>query len=258
MALPDPAGDLGLALKLADLADPITMARFNSSDLSVESKPDHTPVTDADRAVESAMRELIGSERPADAVLGEEFGQSGEASRVWVLDPIDGTKQFLRGLPSWATLIALRERGETLCGVISAPALGRRWWASRGGGAWSDRGSRLSVSAVSDLGNAVLMHSELSAWDDLGGPARLIALAGDCWQSRAYGDFWGYCTVAEGGADICVEPGPTLWDLAAPALLVEEAGGRFSAIDGSEGPENGSGLATNGLLHDRVVAALSG
>ena len=248
--------DLELALRLADTADAVTMARFGANDLAVETKPDRTPVTEADRAAELAIREQISRERPDDAVLGEEDGLSGSGDRVWVLDPIDGTKQYLRGLPSWGTLIALREADQTLCAVVSAPALGRRWWATLGGGAWSD-GERLAVSPISVLEGAVIMHGDISAWDPVGGPEPLINLIRDCWQSRGYGDFWGYCAVAEGKAEICAEPGPTLWDLAAPALIVEEAGGRFSSLEGSKGPGHGSGLATNGHLHDVALAALA-
>lgn len=250
--------DLDLAIRLADAADAVTTARFRASDLRVETKPDRTPVTEADLAAEAAMLEILKAERPDDAILSEEAGESGESSRRWILDPIDGTKQFLRGLPSWATLIALREGDETLVGVVSAPALGRRWWAVKGDGAFTDSGERIQVSAVSDLSDAMLMHAELSAWQEVPcGPEGLEALAGRCWQSRGYGDFWIHCLVAEGAADIAVEPGPSLWDLAAPALIVEEAGGRFSGLDGTPGPGNGSALATNGLLHDAVVELLS-
>lgn len=250
--------DLALAIRLADAADAVTTARFRASDLRVATKPDHTPVTEADLAAESAMLELLKAERPNDAILSEEAGESGESSRRWILDPIDGTKQFLRGLPSWATLIALREGDDTIVGLVSAPALGRRWWAVKGEGAFADSGDRLTVSAVADLGDAMLMHAELNAWQDVPcGPEGLEALAGRCWQSRGYGDFWIHCLVAEGAADIAAEPGPSLWDLAAPALIVEEAGGQFSALDGTPGPDNGSALSSNGLLHDQVVELLS-
>lgn len=249
--------DLELALELADAADAVTTARFLDRALRVETKPDRTPVTEADLAAEAAMLEVLAARRPTDSVLSEEAGATGDSSRQWVLDPIDGTKQFLRGLPSWATLIALRDNAETVVAVVSAPALGRRWWATRGGGAFSDRGARLQVSGIGSLGDAVLMHAELSAWDATGGPEPLVALARDCWQSRGYGDFWIHCLVAEGAADIAAEPGPSLWDLAAPALLVEEAGGRFSSLDGRPGPENGSALSTNGRLHEAALAALN-
>lgn len=253
----DFADDLRIALKLADAADAQTKARFRSDGLHVRQKPDSTPVTEADLAAERAMLDLLEAERPGEAVLSEEAGEIGSGERRWVLDPIDGTKQFLRGLPSWATLVALRDGDETVVAVVSAPALGRRWWATKGGGAFRDTGDELCVSRVERLEDAVLMHAELAAWDSVGGAARLIDLARRCWQTRAYGDFWGHCLVAEGVADICVEPGPSLWDLAAPALIVEEAGGAFTAIDGTPGPGNGSGLATNKRLHDQVVKALA-
>jgi len=250
--------DLDLAIRLADAADAATMQRFRATDLRVETKPDRTPVTEADLAAEQAMLNILASERPDDSILSEEAGQSGSSPRRWVIDPIDGTKQFLRGLPSWATLIALQEGGETVVGMVSAPALARRWWATRGGGAFADDGRRLRVSGVSQLGDAMLMHAELSAWQDVPcGPEGLEALAGRCWQSRGYGDFWIHCLVAEGAGDIAVEPGPSLWDLAAPALIVEEAGGRFSGLDGTPGPGNGSALSSNDLLHDEVVDLLS-
>lgn len=251
--------DLALAIRLADAADAVTMPRFRATDLRVETKPDRTPVTEADLAAEQVMLDILNVERPGDSVLSEEAGESGSSARRWVIDPIDGTKQFLRGLPSWATLVALQDDGEAVVGVVSAPALGRRWWAVKGEGAFTDDGRRLQVSAVSELGDAVMLHAELSAWQDLPcGPEGLEALAGRCWQSRGYGDFWIHCLVAEGAGDIAVEPGPSLWDLAAPALIVEEAGGRFSALDGTPGPGNGSGMSSNGLLHDQVVGLLSG
>jgi len=250
--------DLDLAVRLADAADAVTTARFRSADLRFETKPDNTPVTEADLAAEAAMLEILKAERPADSILSEEAGESGTADRRWVIDPIDGTKQFLRGLPSWATLIALREGDETLLGLVSAPALGRRWWAVKGEGAFADAGVRLQVSGISNLSDAMLLHAELPAWQDVPcGPEGLEALAGRCWQSRGYGDFWIHCLVAEGAAEVAVEPGPSLWDLAAPALIVEEAGGRFTGLDGTPGPSTGSALATNGLLHDEVVAVIS-
>jgi histidinol-phosphatase len=251
--------DLDLAVRLADAADAITMPKFSAADLRVETKPDRTPVTEADLAAEQAMLDILAAERPNDAILSEEAGESGVSTRRWIIDPIDGTKQFLRGLPSWATLIALQDGDETVVGLVSAPALGRRWWAVKGEGAFTDDGRRINVSAVADLGDAVLLHAELSAWQDAPcGPEGLEALAGRCWQSRGYGDFWIHCLVAEGAGDVAVEPGPSLWDLAAPALIVEEAGGRFSGLDGAPGPGNGSGLSSNGLLHDHVVELLSG
>ncbi|MCX6393606.1 MAG: histidinol phosphatase [Solirubrobacterales bacterium] len=250
--------DLDLALRLAKAADMETTARFRSADLHVETKPDMTPVSDADTAAEQSMLDLLAVERPDDAILAEESGASGDSTRTWILDPIDGTKQFVRGLPSWATLVALRENDDTLVAVVSAPALGRLWWAAKGQGAWSDDGKAIAVSGVTTLSESVLLHAELSGWDDVpGGPAKLVDLSRECWQSRGYGDFWIHCLVAEGAAEIAAEPGPSLWDLAAPALIVEEAGGRFTSLDGRDGPTHGSALATNGHLHDTVLSALN-
>jgi histidinol-phosphatase len=250
--------DLNLAVRLADAADAVTMSKFQASDLRVETKPDRTPVTEADLAAEKSMIDILAAERPDDSILSEEAGESGSSTRRWIIDPIDGTKQFLRGLPSWATLIALQEDDETVVGLVSAPALNRRWWAVKGEGSFTDKGRRIQVSAVTSLSDAVLLHAELRAWQDVPcGPEGLEALAGRCWQSRGYGDFWIHCLVAEGAGDVAVEPGPSLWDLAAPALIVEEAGGRFSGLAGEPGPGNGSGLSSNGLLHDQVVDLLS-
>jgi len=242
--------DLALALALADRADAVTVPLFRSRDLAVETKPDLTPVTEADRGCERALRAAIADARPGDAVLGEEYGSTGTSAREWVLDPIDGTKNFVRGAPVWATLIALRENGVVTTGVVSAPALGRRWWASRGGGAFGD-GVPLSVSRVADLGDAFLSYSSLGGW---GG--RLDALAERVWRTRAFGDFWSYMLVAEGACDVAAEPEVSLWDLAALQVIVEEAGGRFTTLDGEPRPDGGSAVATNGLLHDEVLNLL--
>ena len=232
------------------------MSKFRSNELRIDSKPDRTPVTEADLAAEQAMLALLEAERPDDAILSEEAGESGSSERRWIIDPIDGTKQFLRGIPSWATLIALRVADQTTVGLVSAPALGRRWWATLGGGAFSNEGTRLSVSAVNRLEDSMLLHAELSAWASRGGSQRLASLAERCWQSRGYGDFWIHCLVAEGSAEIAAEPGPSLWDLAAPALIVEEAGGTFTSLDGVDGPGHGSALSSNGLLHSEALSAL--
>jgi len=261
-----PAADLALALRMADAADAVALPRFRARDLRVETKPDRTPVTDADREAEAAMLALLASERPADAVLAEESGEApGSTGRRWILDPIDGTRQYLRGVPVWASLVALHEAGEPRVGVVSAPALGRRWWATAGGGAYGrETGDadprRLRVSAVDAIDDAFLAHAEPAAWLSRGGEAalrRFEALAVRCWQARGFGDFWAHMLVAEGAADIAVEPGPTLWDLAAPALIVAEAGGRFSSLEGDPDPGLGSGLSSNGRLHDAALAALA-
>ncbi|OBF81257.1 histidinol-phosphatase [Mycobacterium sp. 852002-51163_SCH5372311] len=254
--------DLTLALTLADRADTLTSARFGALDLRVDTKPDLTPVTDADRAVESALRDELGRERPDDSVLGEEFGGTSSFSgRQWVIDPIDGTKNFVRGVPVWATLIALLDDGVPSVGVVSAPALRRRWWAARGQGAFASvEGAsprRLSVSSVAELGAASLSFSSLSGWAQLGLRERFVELTDAVWRVRGYGDFLSYCLVAEGAVDIAAEPEVSLWDLAALDVLVSEAGGRFSALDGTAGPHGGSAVATNGLLHEQVLSRLN-
>ena len=255
--------DLELALRLADAADVITIDRFGALDLEVTSKPDLTPVSDADTAVESAIRHLLAVERPDDAVLGEENGWSGDAARRWVIDPIDGTKNFVRAVPVWATLIALMDDDGVAVGVISAPALSRRWFAVRDGGAWAlatgesaDQARQITVSKVGDLADASLGYSDLVGWDFHNGREPFMTLMDSVWRTRAYGDFWTYCMVAEGSLDVGVEPIVTLWDLAPLALLVSEAGGRFTGVNGKEGPDNGSAVATNGLLHDATLAVI--
>ncbi|GAA5069487.1 histidinol-phosphatase [Nocardia callitridis] len=259
---PSYTSDLELALRLAEAADAITVARFGALDLQVDAKPDLTPVSDADLAVEREIRRILGEQRPEDAVLGEEFGGDVELSgRQWVLDPIDGTKNFVRGVPVWATLISLLQDGVPVVGVVSAPALSRRWWAALGAGAWTSFESaapkRLSVSAVSELSSSSLAFSSLSGWRDRGLRDHFIALSDDVWRVRGYGDFFTYCLVAEGAVDIAAEPEVSLWDLAALDILVRESGGRFTDLDGTPGPHGGDALATNGLLHDEVRNRLS-
>jgi histidinol-phosphatase len=253
------ADDVKLALQLADEADALTMERFGALDLRIETKPDLTPVTDADRGAEEALRATLSAHRPDDALLGEEFGGTAVfAGRQWVLDPIDGTKNFVRGVPVWATLIALLVDGVPQVGAVSAPALGRRWWAGAGAGAFTSFGGktrRISVSGVDDLRAASLSFSDLTTgWDD--GRSKFLDLNDAVWRVRGYGDFWSYCLVAEGAVDIAAEPEVKLWDLAALDILVREAGGRFTSVEGSPGPHGGSAVATNGLLHDRVLASL--
>ena len=257
------AQDLDLALTLADRADAITTARFGALDLRIEQKPDLTPVTDADEAVEADLRDVLTRQRPGDAIFGEEQGGTPVFSgRQWVIDPIDGTKNFVRGVPLWASLIALLEDGVPVVGVVSAPALNRRWWAARGLGAHASVGGgaprRLSVSGVSDLGSASLSFSDLSGWAELGRRDNLLALTDAVWRVRAYGDFYSYCLLAEGAVDIATEPEVKLWDLAPLDLLVREAGGQFTNLDGAPGPHGGSAVATNGLLHAPVLRTLSG
>ncbi|QGU06671.1 Histidinol-phosphatase [Corynebacterium occultum] len=256
------ADDLALALELADIADGITLDRFEATDLAIESKPDMTPVSDADLACEEALRAKLSEARPADALLGEEFGGEVEHSgRQWVIDPIDGTKNYVRGVPVWATLISLLEDGVPVVGVISAPALARRWYAAKDSGAFRtfSGGSpkRLQVSKVNDLSDASLSFSSLSGWQERGLREKFVALSDETWRLRGYGDFFSYCLVAEGAVDIAAEPEVSLWDLAALAILVEEAGGTFSSLAGVSGPHGGDAVATNGVLHDAVLAQFS-
>lgn len=254
--------DLDLALRMADAADALTMARFGAQDLFVETKPDLTPVSDADRAVEQALRAIIRGERPDDGVLGEEFGDiDGGGERAWIIDPIDGTKNYVRGVPVWATLIGLRVGTDVVVGVVSAPALGRRWWASRGAGAHVQSLGRdpvrLSVSAVSALTDASFSFSSPGGWADRA-PGALDTLLAGTWRQRAYGDFWSHVMVAEGVVDIAAEPSLSPWDMAALIPIVEEAGGRITAFDGSAALTGGCAVTTNGRLHDQVLAHLIG
>ena len=254
--------DLEVALELAQRADAITLDRFGALDLRIDTKPDLTPVTDADEAVEADLRAVLARERPDDRVLGEEYGGAAAFSgRQWVIDPIDGTKNFVRGVPVWASLIALLEDGVPVVGVVSAPALNRRWWAAAGLGAFAAVGGaaprRLSVSAVAELSSASLSFSSLSGWADLGRRDAFIGLTDAVWRVRGYGDFFSYCLVAEGAVDIAAEPEVKLWDLAPLDILIREAGGKFTGLDGSPGPHGGTAVATNGLLHDEVLARLA-
>jgi histidinol-phosphatase len=255
------SSDLDLALELADVADAITTDRFLASDLAVETKPDLTPVTEADRAVEEAIRARLADVRSNDGILGEEYGETaGDAGiRRWIIDPIDGTKNYVRGIPVWATLIALQDGAELTAGVISAPALARRWWAARGDGAWvadnlQGGARRIHVSAVRELSDAQLCFSGLEDWPDDG--ERLRALSARCWRSRGYGDFWAYALLAEGAIDVACEPIVELWDLAAPRVVVEQAGGRFTDLGGVATASGGDALATNGRLHEAALAII--
>lgn len=240
--------DLALALSLADAADAISLGRFRAADLQVETKPDLTPVTEADRAVETMIRERLAIERPDDGLLGEEFGALGSGSRRWIVDPIDGTRNYSRGIPVWATLIALEEDGELRLGVVSAPALHRRWHAERGGGAWAND-DRVRVSAVRQIEDAVLSFA-------LEQP--IPALAGYAWHARGYGDFWAHMLVAEGAVDAAVDAvGVKVWDLAAIQPIVEEAGGRFTDAAGVARADGGTAISSNGHLHDELLRAVT-
>ena len=256
------AADLELASTLADRADEITLSRFGALDLRVDTKPDLSPVTDADEAVEVEIRAILARQRPDDAIFGEEQGGTPILEgRQWVIDPIDGTKNFVRGVPAWASLIALLEDGIPIVGMVSAPALNRRWWAGRGLGAHTRAADsptrRLSVSSEADLDAASLSFSDLSGWADLGLRDQFVTLTDAVGRVRAYGDFFSYCLLAEGAVDIATEPEVKLWDLAALDVVVREAGGEFTNVDGRPGPHGGSAVATNGLLHSAVLAALA-
>jgi len=256
MAEPD---DLALALELAGLADEITLARFRAADLAVETKPDMTPVTEADRGVERLVRERLAAARPEDSIVGEEEGRSGEGPRRWIIDPIDGTKNYVRGIPFWATLLALEVAGEIEVGVVSAPAVGRRWWARRGQGAFVDDGlttRRLRVSGIGRLADAQLCFAGLEDWEAIGRLDDLLELGRRCWRTRGLGDVWNYMLVAEGGVEIGLDAEVKLWDLAAPMVIVEEAGGRFTDLGGAPRADGGDAIASNGLLHDAALAII--
>jgi len=295
----DLAADLDLAQELADIADSLSLSRFRAVDLKVDTKPDRSPVTEADLAVERAIRDRLSVVRPADVIFGEEFGgtedqaRARSAARTWIIDPIDGTANFLRGVPVWGTLIALAMDGNPVVGVASAPALGRRWWAARGHGAWTnvmngvggthgmDREARsqdandiadaaspaspfvttaarrISVSGVTELTDASLSFQSLAQWRDAGQLATILNLAARVWRDRAYGDLWPYTLLAEGLLDITTEYGIHPYDIAALIPIVEEAGGRFTSVTGEPGPWHGSALATNGMLHGEVLRALA-
>lgn len=278
--------DLELARHLAELSDEISMARFQAIDLRVETKPDLTPVSDADQAIEEMIRNELSTARPQDQIVGEEFGSGDRSGRHWVIDPIDGTKNFVRGVPVWATLIALMNGEEVLAGVVSAPALYRRWYASKGSGAFleltrssgvpagnkpqsqsrsqsqsqSQHVRRLQVSAVSQIADASLSISSFASpttgnrndgWGAL--HPNLLTLAESVWRTRAYGDFWSHMLVAEGAIDCALEPQLALWDMAALAIILTEAGGRFTDFRGIDGPNGGNAISSNGLLHNSLL-----
>jgi histidinol-phosphatase len=253
--------DLRLAHVLADAVEGTTLGRFRAEDLTVETKPDLTLVSDADRAAEDLIRGQLGRTRPRDAVVGEEQGTTGRGPRRWVIDPIDGTHNYVRGVPVWATLIALLDEWDVpVLGLVAAPALGRRWWAATGSGAWTGRSltsaRRMRVSAVHEVGDASISYSSIGGWGEIGRRGPFLDLLDACWRTRAFGDFWSYMLLAEGAVDIACEPELALYDMAALVPIVTEAGGRFTSLDGVEGPHGGSALATNGVLHDAVLGYL--
>jgi len=294
--------DLDFALHLADLADAITMAKYQAADLIVNQKPDLTPVTEADQSVERELRSAIVRDFPGDAILGEEYGVTPGSdaplrvgntplrvgntplsggvtplsggntplsggvtgddakARTWIIDPIDGTKNFVRGVPVWATLIALAEGSSITVGVVSAPALGRRWWAASGRGAWvatqpaltplAGSPRKLCVSQVADLAHASFAYASLDGWSARGKLPAFLELASKCWRTRGYGDFWIYMLLAEGAVDLAAEPELEVYDMAALVPIITEAGGRFTSLDGRPGPWGGNAIASNGILHD--------
>jgi histidinol-phosphatase len=269
------SAELAFALTLADRADAISLSRYHALDLEITTKPDNTPVTDADKAVERAIIDAIAAQYPSDGVVGEEFGSSGGKDRYWIIDPIDGTKNFLRGVPTWATLIALVENEKVVASVVSSPALYRRWYATEGGGAYVIEGSlgatseetaintvdtqslsrKLSASKVSAISDASIAYSDFQGWG-----ARRAAfekLLDSAWRSRGMGDFWSHMLVAEGAVDVAIEPSLALWDMAALDLIVREAGGRFSSLDGIDGPFGPNAISSNGWIHNAILEGLN-
>ena len=257
--------DLALAWQLADAADRITTARYLATDLQVDTKPDLSPVTEADRAVERELAGLITTHQPDDLFAGEEYGCMTVGTippgRVWIVDPIDGTKNYVRGVPVWATLIALVDDGMPAVGVVSAPAMGQRWWAAVGDGAWTvttvaTSATRLQVSNVAELSDASFSYSDRVGWDERARPGSFEELCAAVWRTRAYGDFYSHMLVAQGAVDIAAEPQLNAWDVAALVPIITEAGGTMTGFNGSEVITSGSGLTTNTRLHDVVLARL--
>lgn len=242
--------DLRLALELADISDQITLRHFRTS-FSVRTKADRTPVSEVDEAVEREIRERLNRQRPEDAIIGEEFGKRGDSARRWIIDPIDATKNYIRGIPIFGTLIAL----DGQAGVVSAPALNRRWWAARGEGAFCD-GRIIHVSSIGNLADAQIGYDSITDFDPFGLGEKFLALLRRCGRARGYGDFWTHMLVAEGAMEIAVEPQVAWWDVAAVQIIVEEAGGHFTALDGQARADAGSAVSTNGRLHEQTLAAL--
>ncbi|PVE77729.1 inositol monophosphatase family protein [Microbacterium testaceum] len=256
----DLTDDLALALRLADAADAVAMERFDAADLRIDTKPDRTHVTEADLATERAIRQILDAERPADSILGEEYGTSGDTARRWVIDPIDGTHNYMRGIPVWATLIALTVDGVPQVGVVSQPAIGRRWWAAVGHGAWTTTASgdtrRIHVSRIDEVAASSISFQSIEQWDDVDLVPTLEKLSRAVWRDRAYGDALPYMWLAEGRLELVAEFGVKEYDIAAIAPIVREAGGRFTAFDGSDRLDAESSLATNGTLHDAFFRLL--
>lgn len=259
----DLAADLALALRLADAADAVSMARFDAPDLDIQTKADTTFVTEADLATERAIRELLLAERPEDGVFGEEYGSTGSTTRQWIIDPIDGTSNYLKGIPMWATLIALAIDGVPRIGVVSQPAIGRRWWAGDALGAWTNvpgetAARPVHVSGVDDLASSSVSFQSIRQWDEAGRLDALMRLSRAVWRDRGYGDAWPYMLLAEGRLELVAEFDVKEYDIAAHVAIVREAGGRFTAFDGSDSITTRSSLATNGVLHDAYLRLLHG
>jgi len=261
---PQYSAELEFALTLADRADAISLSRYQALDLEITTKPDNSPVTDADKAVERAIIDAIATKYPSDGVVGEEFGSNGSKDRYWVIDPIDGTKNFVRGVPTWATLIALVENEEVVASVVSSPALYRRWYASADGGAFVVEGGsvkaspaprKLNVSKVSQLSDASITYSDFQGWGAR--RANFEKLLDGAWRTRGLGDFWSHMLVAEGAVDVAIEPSLALWDMAALDLIVREAGGKFTSLDGVDGPFGPNAVSSNGVIHGAVITALN-
>ena len=254
------AEDLDVALRLADAADEVSMARFRSGDLRVETKADLSPVTIADTATETSLRELLGELRPDDGILGEEFGEEGLSERRWILDPIDGTKNYLRGVPVWSTLIGLQAGKDIVVGVVSAPALGRRWWARKGQGAWTQdvngQVRQIHASSVSEISEASFSFSDEEYWRERGSYQGLLDLINGSWRTRAYGDFFSHVLVAEGAVDIAAEPALMPWDMAALIPIIIESGGMITDFSGKSAMAGGCAVSTNGHLHEEVLRTL--
>lgn len=246
--------DLEFALRLADAADAASMSRFDAADLEVSLKADASHVTEADLATERAIRTLIEAERPDDGVFGEEYGVTGDSNRQWIIDPIDGTANYLKGIPMWTTLIALAVDGVPRVGVASQPAIGRRWWAATGHGAWTNTPSgaakRLAVSGVDSIAQSSVSFQSMGQWRDAGELGALERLTSSVWRDRGYGDAWPYMLLAEGRLELVAEFGVKEYDIAALVPIVTEAGGRFTSYAGNDSLSERSSLATNGVLHD--------
>jgi histidinol-phosphatase len=256
----DLRADLELALRLADAADAASMSRFDAADLDIRVKADSTHVTEADLATERALRAVLETERPADGIFGEEYGVTGDSNRQWIIDPIDGTANYLKGIPMWTTLIALAIDGVPRVGVASQPAIGRRWWAATGLGAWTNAPSgetrRLRVSTVDSIADSSVSFQSIGQWRDAGKLDALERLTSSVWRDRGYGDAWPYMLLAEGRLEFVAEFGVKEYDIAALAPIVTEAGGRFTSFDGRDSLSEGSSLATNRVLHDAYLDLL--